>query len=178
MKKVSWFVGALTAGLICGALPSRASTVTVDDPSLTGFASVSFAVPNPASVGGQGFPGGPFQTWPYGPVSGLGGWADFFNTGGSVTGEFLLFEGCSICNLGLTTSTPFYSLTGAADGNNPSSTFDLSLLSGTYAIAGGGTLSVTTTPLPSTWTMMLLGLVGLVFVAYRRRQGSLPLIAA
>jgi hypothetical protein len=176
MKRYAWCVGIMVAALMLGAIPSRAATVTVDDPSLTGFASVSFTVASPASVGGQGFPGGPFQTWPYGPVSNLGGWADFFNTGGSDTGEFLLFEGCSKCNLGLTTSTPFYSLTGATDGANPSSTFDLKLFTGTFAIDGGGTVSVT--PLASTWTMMLIGMAGLGFVACRRKQGALSQFAA
>jgi hypothetical protein len=33
-------------------------------------------------------------------------------------------------------------------------------------------ITTSSTPLPSTWTMMLIGLAGLGFVAYRRKQGT------
>jgi hypothetical protein len=42
-----------------------------------------------------------------------------------------------------------------------------------YAAAGG----VSATPLPATWTMMLIGLAGFGFVAYRRKSKPALMIA-
>jgi len=54
--------------------------------------------------------------------------------------------------------------------------FDRELVAGTQ---GGGTVgNVSTTPLPSAWTMMLLGLASLGFIAYRRQKHSTSLAAA
>jgi hypothetical protein len=54
--------------------------------------------------------------------------------------------------------------------------FDRELLPG---VQGGDTVGdVTTTPLPSTWTMMLLGVAGLGLIAYRRQRPSTSLSAA
>jgi hypothetical protein len=39
-------------------------------------------------------------------------------------------------------------------------------------------LTINATPLPSTWTMMLIGLAGLGFVAYRRQKQKVALAAA
>jgi hypothetical protein len=49
---------------------------------------------------------------------------------------------------------------------------------GSTDLGGVWTTSVTGTPLPSTWTMLLLGLVGLGFIAYRRQQEISALVAA
>jgi hypothetical protein len=35
---------------------------------------------------------------------------------------------------------------------------------------GGQTASISSTPLPSTWTMMILGFAGIGFMAYRRKS--------
>jgi hypothetical protein len=54
--------------------------------------------------------------------------------------------------------------------------FDRQLVAG---IQGAGTVGdVSTTPLPPAWTMMLLGLAGLGFIAYRRQKQSSSLAAA
>ena len=41
-----------------------------------------------------------------------------------------------------------------------------------------GSISVSYTPLPATWTLMLVGLAGLGFVAYRRQKQSTAIAAA
>lgn len=47
------------------------------------------------------------------------------------------------------------------------------------SIRGGDTVGdVATTPLPPTWTMMLLGLAGLGFIAYRRQRPGISITAA
>jgi hypothetical protein len=40
------------------------------------------------------------------------------------------------------------------------------------------TVEVSTTPLPPTWTMMLIGLAGIGFVAYRRKSKQALMAAA
>jgi hypothetical protein len=78
----------------------------------------------------------------------------------------LLFNDCpSTCfNFGFTVGSGFditaFS-TGTSDGTGTSN----------FAPAGA-------TPLPSTWTMMLIGLAGLGFVAYRRQRQSVAFTAA
>ena len=42
----------------------------------------------------------------------------------------------------------------------------------------GGSLTVTAVPELSTWAMMLMGIVGLGFAAYRRTKKAIPALAA
>jgi hypothetical protein len=48
----------------------------------------------------------------------------------------------------------------------------------TLTISGGANITVDPTPLPSTWTMLIAGLVGLGLFAYRGKKKRFPAIAA
>ncbi|HLH96519.1 MAG TPA: PEP-CTERM sorting domain-containing protein [Xanthobacteraceae bacterium] len=110
-------------------------------------------------------------SWPTVTTVGLRNLAGRVNKDGTVT-------------LWATTSTSSASGDNGADPNEivqitdvlsdktlPNETF--SVLDGPeYGLRYGGVAFAATTPLPSAWTMMLIGLVGLGFVGFRRRRGS------
>jgi hypothetical protein len=72
------------------------------------------------------------------------------------------------------------------DGNNGSILFGVEFLTGLLSNGETSTVAydnlefdLTTTPLPSTWTMLIAGFVGLGFVAYRgKKKGSAAIAAA
>ena len=138
------------------------------------------------SPGGQGYSGGPMQSWNLGsPVSSIGGWIDFYANGESIT-----LEGGSV-GIMLAAASPFFSVAGS------SPPFTLSFLdfptnSGvlSYSVtnvscgstfggcpgAGAGnvdTLTIQAVPEPSTWAMMMFGFAGLGYAGYRRRASRL-----
>ena len=142
------------------------------------------------SPGGQGYPGGPMQSWDLGgPVSSIGGWLDFFADGKSIT-----FEGGSV-GLELAASTPFYSLTGTSppfalsflDFPDHSGTHTYSLTNVNCGSTFGGcpgtgaghtnSLTITEVPEPSTWAMMLIGFAGLGYVGYWRTRKVVSIAA-
>jgi hypothetical protein len=67
--------------------------------------------------------------------------------------------------------------TGAYLGYTGTDTQDLTFTIATGAIAGTGIGSLTTTPLPSTWLMLLSGFLGLGFFAYRGINKSVVAVA-
>jgi hypothetical protein len=73
-------------------------------------------------------------------------------------------------------NNPNYAASAAfALGINPLIAATLAVVAEDTLLAGGPT---TVTPLPSSWTMMLIGLAGLGVVAYRRKKHSAALAAA
>ena len=131
--------------------------------------------------GGQGYPGGPMQSWDLGaPVSTIGGWLDFYSNGESIS-----LEGGTV-GLELAASSPFYSLTGSSPpfvlsflgfpGNTGTETYTVTNVNCGSTFGGcpgtgygrANTLTITEAPEPSTWAMMLLGFAGLGCLGYLR----------
>jgi hypothetical protein len=68
--------------------------------------------------------------------------------------------------------------TGAYLGDTGTLTLDGTLVLATGAVSGTESGSLTTTPLPSTWLMLLSGFLGLGFFAYRGINKSVVAVAA
>ena len=99
--------------------------------------------------------------------------------GGTLFGTY---TGHGISNGSNTTETLNYVFTGGTGvflGDTGSSHGTAIIINGTGAISYSGMGSLTTTPIPSTWLMLLSGLVGLGFFAYRgSKKGAVGLAAA
>ena len=97
---------------------------------------------------------------------------------------FGTYTGHGISNGSNTTTTEtlnyvFTGGTGVFLGDTGSSNGTANIINGTGAISYTGMGSLTTTPIPSTWLMLLSGLVGLGFFAYRgSKKGAVVLAAA
>ena len=64
-------------------------------------------------------------------------------------------------------------------GSESSPTFLLGIYPGTYGEEDpGATIEISGTPLPSTWTMLIAGFVGLGFLAYRGKKSAAALAVA
>lgn len=168
---------AAAAALALGLAPAVHATtyvLTINDPSqgLTNF-QVSLGTPLTPH---QGWSEGGIQSWGFGTNSVPGGgWVDFFNNAyanGSPyklsypAGEAFQLEGGTNGNVSFQTTTPFYTLTGAA------STYALSFSTTkgtqTFALTDGGTVSVSAVPEPSAWALMILGIAGVGLMMRRR----------
>ena len=98
--------------------------------------------------------------------------------GGTLFGTY---TGHGISNGSNTTETLNYVFTGGTGvllGYTGSSHGTANIINGTGAISYTGMGSLTTTPIPSTWLMLLSGLVGLGFFAYRGSKKGAVVLAA
>jgi hypothetical protein len=198
MRKVRLWIGSI-AGLLMAlsafVLPAQASTITTSDmfmgTSTTGtFVSMSGNLVAPTSSSGAGTlsPLGSYTVTTSGTVTAFGSCSDnCFTVTGVVTDTFaggtLFGTFTDIGSNSGTVSNGTLSLvitggTGAYLGYTGTETETAVVTIATGAFTGTGAGSLTTTPLPSTWLMLLSGFLGLGFFAYRGINKSVAAVAA
>lgn len=136
--------------------------------NLAPFGSYTFTASNDATF---------FGPPPFSNTLTNGIFTDTFG-GGTLFGTY---TGHGISNVSNTTETLDYVFTGGTGVflGDTGSSHGTAIINASGAISYTGMGSLTTTPIPSTWLMLLSGLVGLGFFAYRgSKKGAVVLAAA
>ena len=183
MKLKSFVLGVIFGVATLGLASAQAATFTVDAtvpiPSwldtglnLSAGQTYDFAVINPATIWHAG------SDTPFSRASTANGIPANGGYGQFTFGGFTFNFGALVGELGNSQNNFFLIGTGAV----------LTGLSGELHVgywdsfypdnSGSQTLSVSTVPLPSTWVMMLFGLAGFGFLAYRGRRLAASILAA
>jgi hypothetical protein len=187
---------SVTATLIALAafvLPVQAGTISISG-TFAGTEITTFTSTSPDYVGtqtgsgtGTGTPLGAYTWTSSNDLTLPGTLVTFTTTNGSFTDTYAggtlsgTDSGSGTCGAGTCTGT-FVDVvtggTGAYLGDTGTLTLGATLDVATNAVSGTETGSLTTTPLPSTWLMLLGGLVGLGFFVYRGPKKNTAALAA
>jgi hypothetical protein len=196
MRKFSLWIASI-AGLLMAlgafVLPVQASTISTSD-TFSGTATTnppSSTSPNyvaTESTTGTGdlSPLGPYTVTTSGTETVYGPSFTSFAVTGTVTDTFAggtlfgTFTDSGTVSGGVSTGTLDLVITGGTGaylGYTGTETETATVTDATGAFSGTGTGSLTTTPLPSTWMMLLSGFLGLGFFVYRGINKSVVAVA-
>jgi hypothetical protein len=184
-------IAGLVAVALLASAPARATLVpTTFSGTTEGCFGTNCTVAASDSVGKLSFTGGSFSNIPAGPVTGGFGSFDLSNGSGTFDTTFTLDIAFTVPT-GSGSNTFDADVTGMVHGNSGSVTIDFNNTPETFNFSGGsftvsvndvtattgdpnitGTITLTAgVPEPSTWAMMILGFMGVGFMAYRRKSG-------